>query len=329
MSRSRTGRPDPNEPGGSAAPPTRPRRRAALPWTAAAALAVLVASSAASTVAAASPAASASAEPDFGAYPNIEVWFDQAVPADARAGSKVEIGFTIWDSHQAQFFAISGLILQLEPKSGKAAPTEAETRSDWPGHLVATVVIPKGGPGTPVVIVRDHGDRPLRTGGTGPPVSAPLSSLVGAEVHLPSGNAIAGQPLDLVVDVRPLLQWDPPVGLPDRLVVIASLGRGPDIANSEIRRAAGSTTTFAGPITVPQAGDVELVFAFPGGTAGPDDIIQAATTRILVRASAAAPAAASDASSPTGDGPPWPLIGGGAALAMAAAWVIRRVFADL
>jgi hypothetical protein len=111
--------------------------------------------------------------------------------------------------------------------------------------------------------------------------------------------------------------------------VIASLGRGPDLANAEIRRASGSTTTYAGPITVPQAGDVELVFAFPGGTAGPDDIIQDATTRILVRASPATPPPAGDASSPAGDRPPWSLIGGGAALALAAAYVIRRVFADL
>jgi hypothetical protein len=191
------------------------------------------------------------------------------------------------------------------------------------------VIVPKGGPGALEVVVRDHGDLPLRTGGIGPPVSAPLSSLVGAQVHLPTGPAVAGQPMNLVVDVRPRTEWDPALGLPDRLVVIATFGRGPDVANTEIHRAAGSATTFAGPITVPQAGEIELVFAFPGGTAGADDIIQGATTRIGVRPATAAPAPSSAAPSSASDGPAWPLIGGGLALAAAAAFVIRRVFADL
>ena len=50
--------------------------------------------------AAASPAPSASAE-DFGAYPSLEVWLDKALQPDAPAGSTIEIGFTIWDSHGA------------------------------------------------------------------------------------------------------------------------------------------------------------------------------------------------------------------------------------
>jgi MYXO-CTERM domain-containing protein len=328
MSGRRTGRRDLVAGDRSAGGSATPRRPASLLRSAAVVLAVLAASSAASAVAAASPAPSASA-PDYGAYPNIEVWFDNAFPSEAPAGTTIQVGFTIWNSQQAEFLPISGLILKLHPATGRATPTEAETRPDWPGHLLANVIVPKGGPGALEVVVRDHGDRPLRTGGIGPPVSAPLSSLVGVQVHLPSGPAIAGQPMDLVVDVRPQVEWDPALGLPDRLVVIASLGRGPDLVNAEIRRAAGSTTTFAGPITVPQAGDVQLMFAFPGGPAGADDIIPAATTRVVVRPASDAPAPATGATSPADGGPAWPLIGGAAVLVLAAAFVIRRVFADL
>jgi hypothetical protein len=296
-------------------------------------LAVLCASSAwgwvgAASVASAVPSASAAA--DLGAYPNLEAWLDQAPPPDAPAGTTIVIGLTIWDSHQAQFTVVSGLYLKLHPATGRARPTEAEIqRSGWPGHFLANVIVPKGGPGAVEVVVRDQTDLPVHVGGVGPPPSAPLSSLVGAQVHLPSGPAIAGQPMDLVVDVRPEVEWDPPPGLPDRLVVIATLGRGPDLANTEIHRAAGSTTSFAGPITIPQAGDVELVFAFPGGTTGADDIIQGATTRILVRPGSDAPAPAAGPPPPADGGPAWPLIGGAAALILAAAFVIRRVFADL
>ena len=227
---------------------------------------------------------------------------------------------------------ISGLFLKLHPASGTASPSEAETRPDapgtLPGHLLANVIVPKGGPGAVDVVVRDQTDLPIHVGGVGPPPGAPLSSLVLAQVHVPIGAAMAGRPTDVVIDVRPQVDWDPPLGLPDRLVVIATLGRGPDLANAEIRRVAGSTTTYAGPITIPEAGDVTLLFAFPGGTSGPDDVIGSATTRLNVGTvvgsptpTAAEPAASSDV--------PWLPIAVVVILVAAAGLVIRRVFADL
>ena len=290
-------------------------------------VALLVASSVTSTVVAASPAPSASAEADPGAYPNLEAWLDRATRTDARPGSTIAVGLTIWDSQQSNFLAMSGLYLKLSPATGKARPTEAElSRSDWPGHFLANVVVPNGGPGAVEVVVRDgNADLPIHVGGVGPPATAPLSSLVAADVQLPSEPAIAGRPMDLVVEVRPRVDWDPPVSLPDRLIVIATLGRGPELTNAEIRAVTGSPTTFAGPITIPNAGNVTLAFAFPGGTSGADDFFQ--TTRMQVRAEGASPPGIA-APVPDG-GVPWPLIAGGIALAVAAAFVIRRVFADL
>ncbi len=309
-------------------PSTNLRRPGPIAWSAASVLVVLVVWSVTTAVDAASAAPSASAEADPGAYPNLEVWLDKAVTPDAAAGTTIAIGLTIWDSHEAQFAVMRGLYLKLYPATGKARPTEAETSSDWPGHLLANVIVPKGGPGAVEVVVRDQTDLPIHTGGVGPPPAASLSSLVGAQVHLPSEPVIAGRPMDLVVDVRTQVEWDPAVSVPDRLVVIATLGRGPDLANTEIHRATGSMTTFGGPITIPEAGDVTLVFAFPGGTSGADDIIRGATTR--VRVGAAGGASIPVVAAPVTDGgSPWPLIGGGLALVLTAAFVIRRVFADL
>jgi len=281
------------------------------------------------------PASAASAapseDPNAGAYPTLEAWLDRLPPPDAPPGSTIEVGLTIWDSQQAQFMPMGGLVLKLNPATGKARPTEAETQADWPGHLVATVKVPKGGPGAVELVVRDGpADLPIHVGGVGPPPEAPLSSLVFAFIQLPSGPVNAGRPMDVAVDVRTVVDWDPPVSLPDRIVVIATIGRGQDMASADIPRVTGSgaAATFAGPVTIPEAGDVTLEVAFPGVQGSADEIIAGATTR--VRVGGPGPSAATDATAPGVDaGADWPLVGGAAALAVVAGFVIRRVFADL
>jgi hypothetical protein len=299
------------------------------------ALAAAVLLVAALVVAAGTPVSAASAapseDPNAGAYPTLVAWLDRAPPSDAPAGTTIEIGLTIWDSRQALFTPMGGLYLKLHPATGKARPTEANTQPDWPGHLVANVIVPKGGLGAVELVVRDGpADLPIRVGGVGPPPEAPLSSLVFAVIQLPSGPVLAGRPMHLDVDVRTQADWDPPVSLPDRLVVIATVGRGPDLVNTEIRRAIGSggAATYSGPITIPEAGDVTVVVAFPGGRSGADDVIPGATTRVKV--GGPDPSAATDAAASSVDtGVAWPLVGGGAALLLLASLVIRRVFADL
>ena len=313
-----------------------PNRVAAIVW--AVVLGTMLPMAAIESVRAASAAPSASAGTDAGAYPNLEAWVDQAPPPDAPAGSTILVGLTIWDSHQAQLFEMNGLYLKLHPATGKARPTEAVTRSDWPGHLLANVIVPKGGPGNVELVVRDQtctadgtcgpADLPIHVGGVGPPPDAPLSSLVSAIVHLPAEPAVAGRPMDVVVDVTPRAEWDPStLGVPDRLVVIATLGRGPDLANTVIRRQNGPNAPYRGQITIPEPGDVALVIAFPGH-GGADDVIQSATTRVKVGASGPSTAPAAIAP-PVEDGPSWPLVGGGLALVVVTGFVIRRVFADL
>ncbi len=245
---------------------------------------------------------------------------------------------TIWDTMAGQLSTIGGLYLRLHPGTGKALPTEAETRSDWPGHLLANVIVPKGGPGAIETGISGsactsdgtckRADFPFTVAGVGPPPDAPRSVLVSARLQPVVPPVIAGRPVEIVMDLALRAAWDPAtIGLPDRLIVSARNGTGPDLASAEIRRGAGPVDLYRGQITIPDAGDVALLFAIPGnGTE--DDVIQSATTRVKVVAAidSGAPAAVAD---PGQGDVPWPLIGGGAALLLLASLVIRRVFADL
>jgi hypothetical protein len=276
--------------------------------------------------------------PDGGGFSNIEVWLDQPIPADVPAGESILVGFTIWDNENAPLYPIEGLYVRLHPATGKARPTAAETRSDWPGHILANVIVPKGGPGAMETGISGRActtdgtctdtDFPFTFGGVGPPPEAPHSILVEARLRPLVQPVIAGRPVEVAMSLVPRAAWDPAtIGLPDRLIVFARNGTGPDLASTEIRRDAGPVDLYRGRITIPDPGDVALMFAIPGS--GPeDDVIKSATTRLkVVEADDSSPPAA--VADPGQGDVPWPLIGGGAALLLLASLVIRRVFADL
>jgi hypothetical protein len=272
------------------------------------------------------------------AFGNIEVWLDQPIPPDIAAGESIVVGFTLWDNQAAGLSTMDGLYLRLHPATGKARPTEAETRSDWPGHILANVIVPKGGPGAIETGISGRActsdgkctdvDFPFAVGGVGPPPEAPHSILVEARLRPLVQPVIAGRPVEVAMSLVPRAAWDPAtIGLPDRLIVFARSGTGPDLASTEIHRDAGPVDLYRGQITIPDPGDVALMFAIPGNGAE-DDVIQSATTRLKVVEpdDSSPPAAVAD---PGQGDVPWPLIGGGAALVLLASLVIRRVFADL
>ena len=303
--------------------------------------ALLLAAGLAVAIAGRGSAASAgpSATSDPGGFGNIEAWLDAPFPTDLAAGATLPVGLTLWDTNSGELSTINGLYLRLHPATGKARPTESETRSDWPGHILANVIVPKGGPGEIEVGISGRSctsdgtcqgvDFPFKVGGIGPPPDAPRSLLVDARLQPLVQPVIAGRPLEIVIDLAPRAAWDPgSIGLPDRLVVLARNGTGPDLASAEIHRGAGPVDVYRGQITVTDPGDVALMFALPGGRNGADDVIESATTRVkIVPATDSAPAAA--AADPAEGDVPWPLIGGGAVLALLASLVIRRIFADL
>ena len=282
--------------------------------------------------------AAPSEAPDGGGFGNIEVWLDQPIPTDVSAGASILVGFTLWDNETAQLFPMEGLYLRLHPATGKARPTAAETRSDWPGHILANVIVPKGGPGAIETGISGRActtdgtctdaNFPFTLGGVGPPPEAPHSILIEARLRPLVQPVIAGRPVEVAMSLVPRAAWDPAtIGLPDRLIVFARNGTGPDLASTEIRRGAGPVDLYRGQITIPDPGDVALMFAIPGNGAE-DDVIQSATIRIKVvePVDSSPPAAVAD---PGQGDVPWPLIGGGAAVLLLASLVIRRVFADL
>lgn len=310
------------------------------------AIGCVLATLAAASAAGASPAPSGapSGSPDEGGgLGNIEVWLDHPLPPDARAGSTLPIGMMIWDTASGRLSDMGGLYFRLHPATGKAKPTSTETRSDWPGHSLANVIVPRGGPGDVEVGITGQECRsdgtcttrsfPFRIAGSGPPPGAPRSRLVTAFVHVPTTQVSTGQSIDVGVDVSPRVDWDDDaLGLADRMIVVATLRDHPDLATTELHAEPSSPRAYRGAITIPDAGDVTLVFAFPvNGDA--DDVIAEATTRVRVVGDAApgsvTPTTGGKPGAPAGDQPPWLLIGALLALVVVAGIVIRSVFADL
>ncbi|MDQ3127129.1 MAG: hypothetical protein M3Q66_01550 [Chloroflexota bacterium] len=271
----------------------------------------------------------------------ISAWLDAPIPADARAGSTIDVGVTIVETDADGRVRLSRAMpsyLILSAATGNAPPSRVATRSDWPGHVHAAVPVPEGGPG-PVEVgfegeeCPDDGtcrnvDVPFANGGVGPPPDVPRADLVTASLHPPAETPIAGRPLALEVEVTPRGAWDPAaLGLLDRVVAIVSEPRGTDVATAELVRTGAPGSPYLGSITIPTAGAFAIAIAFPGTQGQEDQVLTGATARLTVEAEAAVPAGVV-AGSPA-ESPLWPWIAGLAIVTIVAAYVITRVFADL
>ena len=278
------------------------------------------------------------------AEPGIEVWIDEALPPDVPVGRSVEIGATLWDAARAQLSRVGADYVRVHPKTGKAPPSEAAAHSDWPGHVTAMVVIPKGGLGEIELGVRGSQclangscgpiETPFKTAGTGPPPDAPRSVLVDTTWQF-SEDAVAGKPMELGIDLVPKAAWGlDSLALPDRLVVVAATPDKPDLAQAELKATSAADGSYRGSITIPEGGDVVLTIAFPGnGTE--DDVI--ARTRLSVKGDGPSGAATPGAVAPPGaattdSGSQWPLVVGlivVVGIVVAGGFVLRRVLSDL
>jgi LPXTG-motif cell wall-anchored protein len=300
--------------------------------------------------ASAAPSADPGPDPLYG---NIEAWLDVPIPADATVGEPFAFGVTMWDTTTRAFPQFNGGYVRLHPAKGTAKPTVGEANSDWPGHLIAEVVIPKGGPGELEVGLSesacttrgsvqtcDVSEYPFRMAGTGPPPDAPLTSLLVARTQPPVGSILAGQPFDIRVTLEPQGQWDmDALHLPDQLIAFANARGGPDLANAGLNdtgeRGTSPSVTYLGQMTIDEPGEVTVQVAIPGnGTE--DQVLPGATIRLQVGGSgtepraSARPAPGSPAAPATGeDGPPWLVIGAVVAGLAGLGLAIRKGFADL
>lgn len=271
----------------------------------------------------------------------ISAWLDAPIPADAPAGSTIDVGLTIVETEadgRARLSRAMPSYLILSPATGDAPPSRASTRSDWPGHVHAAVPVPDGGPGTIEVGFEGqecHDDGSCRNvdvafanGGVGPPPDVPRAELVTASIHPPAETPVAGRKLALDVEVTPRAAWDlAGLGLPDRVIAIVNQPRGPDVATAELIRNGAPGSLYEGSITIPTAGDYGIAIAFPGTDGQADQVLAGATARLVVEAEAVVPTGVVVGSSD--EAPPWPWIAGLAAVAIVAGYGIKRAFADL
>ncbi|HET7702033.1 MAG TPA: hypothetical protein VFK35_01425 [Candidatus Limnocylindrales bacterium] len=269
----------------------------------------------------------------------LETWLDAPLPAGAQPGAILDIGAVIWDTRGGELAQAVGGYMKLYPLSGDADPTEGAIRSDWPGHVRGSVVVPEGGPGRIEIGFRgqecpDDGgacrlvDMPFTDGGIGPPPGAPRALLVIAAFRPPVESLVVGRPVALELDLTPRAEWDvATLGLPDRLLARVRPVRGSVLASVELRRAGGVDAPYGGSIVIPEAGDLVLEAAVPGN-GGEDQVIPGSILRLTVAASDDGPGPATAGGQ--GDAPlSIPLLVAALAAAIAAGLVIRRVFADL
>jgi hypothetical protein len=313
------------------------RRAARIAW-----LVALVGFAAGSQrVLAADPSATPSATPP--PCPDQYIaWFDAPLPPDVPVGRQIQIGVTVWDCNGNGLARAESAEIRVHPGSGKAEPTVFPSRSDWPGHVVSTIEVPKGGLGTIDVGVRGqecHDDGTCKdaffafaTGGFGPPTDAPLAVLVDARVMPQPEPIVAGHTFEVDVALEPRAEWDPAIVLPDRIVIAAAVVRGGSEYRTDALRAPGSDAPYSARLTVPEAGDYVLHAGFPGNGA-PDQMIDGADARITIEpgdgtTDSPSPAAAAVTSGSDGAALPLLPIAGVLALGVLAV-VVQRVFADL
>jgi hypothetical protein len=277
--------------------------------------------------------------------PNTQVWQDEPLPPDVPEGRTIDVGFTIWDVQRKALSQVNSADVRVHPKTGKAKPTEAKTRSDWSGHVVASITIPKGGLGTIELGFSGqecHDDGTCRTiflpfawGGVGPPPEAPRSTLVDATIHPVVGPVVVGQPVDVDVDIAPRVGWDPKqLALPTTVVLIANQLNGAATSQSDMRLV--NEGQYTATIILGAPGDTVMTVGFQTGDELDPIDRSALRLRVLPADGGATPvpsrAPGGSAPAPASSGgPDVPVvpIAIGLGVLIAGGYAIRRALADL
>jgi hypothetical protein len=337
------------------------RRHAALP------LLTLVPTVVLALAASGASAASPSAEPGGSAAPtpaasilpgevsppgNIQAWSDGGyITPDAPPGGMVEAGFSFWDAREQDFIQIGDVYVRLHPAKGDAEPSDGILTYDFPGHVLAGLVVPEGGPGEVEVgmlmpacistVGCGNQRAPFIIAGDGPPPDARLDQLIGAEILPLVGDTVVDREFPVSVNVVPKGLWGfDQLALPDHLVVIARHPGGQPLSTGDLRPGPQPGTPYVGRLSIPETGDVQIVVAIPREDGSNAEIEGASVDRQVIQggrpsaSSGPAPSATAGPASPvpassSGGIPPlvW-IVGIGAALVVGVI-ILRRVLADL
>lgn len=222
-------------------------------------------------------ATGASPEPSFAPVqpPTLfQAWLDsEFIVLDAPPGGILQAGFTFWNTRDQDFGEVGGIYAKLHPATGDAPASEATLEEDFPGHVVATFVVPEGGPGEVEVGTRvdicandvcGEADAPFTLSGVGPPPDADPASLVTA-MFLPFvGDTVVGRAFPVTVNIQPRGLWDAgTLPLPDALEVVAAAPGNPTLATAPLLPGAQPGTPWTGHLTIPDTGPVELTVQVP------------------------------------------------------------------
>ena len=316
-------------------------------WLAVSGTVLLVAAWWVLPVAAASPAPSSAAP---GVPPGLQVFSDSDfITPDAPPGGFIQSGFTFWDTRVGDFPNVDGVYALLHPGKGKAPPSLAKIEYDFPGHVLATMEVPQGGPGkVEIGLQLDGKDVPLTVSGVGPPPAAPLNSLLVAAIEPLVGDTVVGRAFPLTVDVQPRGLYDvTTVPFPDHVTAVARHPGGPGLATAELRPTGDAGTPYTGKLTIPETGDIEIAIDVPDPNGGDHEVPGSAIPRTVIQGGrqpsgaptpASAPAVAATSvpapgspSSAASDGgiPTIVWVVGIGALVVVGVLVARRLLADL
>jgi hypothetical protein len=273
---------------------------------------------------------------------------------DAPPGGVLQAGFTFWNSRDRDFGELGGIYAKLRPASGDAPPSEATIEADFPGHVIASFVVPEGGPGEVEVGTRVNAciegggcgdvDAPFTISGIGPPPDADPATLVTATFLPFVGDTVADRTFPVAVDIQPRGLWDlTAIPLPGALEVVAGRPGQPALASAPLLPGAQPGTPYTGRLTIPETGPVELTVTVPNPD-GVARVIEGAPAELSVieggrRESSgpgatttpapAAPAGADRQGDGEGGIPALAILGVVVVVLIGGWLVLRRVLADL
>jgi hypothetical protein len=298
-------------------------------------------------------ATGASPEPSFAPVSPpalFQAWLDaEFIVPDAPPGGVLQAGFTFWNTRDRDFGEVGGIYAQMRPATGDAPPSEATIESDFPGHVVATFVVPDGGPGEVEVGTRvdicandvcGEADAPFTISGVGPPPDADPASLVFTQFTPFVGDTVVGRAFPVTVIIQPRGLWDfGALPLPDELEVVASVPGNPALASAPLLPGTELGAPWTGHLTIPETGPVKLTVQVPnpGGVARviagePAELnaIEGGRRETSAPAASSTPAPGSPVAAGDGGGIPTPVIIGLVVVALVGlGLVLRRVLADL
>ena len=197
----------------------------------------------------------------------VQVYLDaDTITPDAPPGGVVQVGYTFWNGETHAFAATDGVYVLLHPKTGHAPASNGKIDADFPGHVLATIAVPNGGPGKLEIGIRSGGaNHPITVAGTGPPPDLPASELYTATIEPLVGDTVVDRPFTAHVDLNTRGLWAfGDLQLPDHVVIVARHPGGPDLSTANLPAPAQAGTPYTGKLTVPETGDIELAVRVPG-----------------------------------------------------------------